>query len=181
MGESTMMRSVTMGDLPALQAWDEDPEIVALMGRKYEETNTADWFQSLRTERNCRAWMIETKEGRLIGELELAQLNWRVGSAELRICIGEKDCRSKGYGTDVIRSAMRVAFQGLQLHEVYLRVFTSNVRAVRVYERVGFRKKALMPGSDRRHDPSAVLLMSISREQWASRQLRTAAERLVVG
>jgi diamine N-acetyltransferase len=169
-GEITVLRAITAGDLPALQAWDADPAIIALMGRKFQETEADAWLRSLDTERNCRAWVIESPEGRLIGELELAQLNWRAGSAELRICIGERDCWGQGYGTDAIRTALRVAFETLGLQSVYLRVFTTNNRAVRVYERLGFHKQALLQPSVRRADPSPVLLMNLTRERWYIRQ-----------
>ncbi|HEY3368157.1 MAG TPA: GNAT family protein [Symbiobacteriaceae bacterium] len=169
LGETTVMRPVTPGDLPLLQAWDEDPVVTELMGRKYGETNSADWFRSLQTERTCRAWMIENKDGRVVGELELAHLNWRNGSTEMRICIGEKDCWNQGYGTDAVRTAMRLAFVGYELQEVYLRVFATNTRAIKVYERVGFRKTAVLPASERREDPSPVVLMSLTRQRWGAR------------
>lgn len=169
-GAVTVMRPVAALDLPVLEAWDNDPTIIALMGKKYSRETTQQWFESLATDRTCRTWAIDTHEGRLIGELELAQLNWRTGSAELRVCIGEKDCWSHGYGTDAIRTALRVAFEKFELQSVYLRVFTANERAIRVYERLGFRKDAILQPSSRREDPSPVMLMSLSRHRWHSRQ-----------
>lgn len=165
-GERTVLRPVMAQDLPTLQAWDADPVIIALMGRKFQEMNVDDWFRSLDAERNCRAWVIENHEERLVGELELAQVNWRAGTAELRICIGERDCWNLGYGTDAIRTALRVAFDTMGLQAVYLRVFTTNDRAVHVYERLGFRKQAILQPSARREDPSSVLLMNLTRDRW---------------
>ncbi len=166
-GERTVMRPVKPEDLPFLEAWDRDPEITALMGRKFEETDVRQWYRELSASRNNRALAIETREGgRLIGELELAQLNWRTGTAELRICIGAKDCWDKGYGSDALRTALRVAFDGYELRSVYLRVYASNARAVRVYERLGFRRDAVLQPSARRDDPSPVILMTLTRERW---------------
>lgn len=170
-GERVVVRPLTADDLALMQAWDDDPVVTELMGRKYGETSIEEWFRLLQSERTCRAWMIETKDGRTIGELELAHLNWRNGSAEMRICIGEKDCWNQGFGTDAVRTAMRLAFAGYDLQEVYLRVFESNTRAIKVYERVGFRKKAVLPPSERREDPSSVVLMSLSRTRWGARRV----------
>lgn len=161
-----MLRPVTRDDLPVLQAWDADPVIIELMGRKFQEMNADEWLRSLDTGRNCRAWVIEDLDGRPIGELQLAQLNWRAGTAELRICIGERDCWNSGYGTDAIRTGLGVAFGEMGLKAVYLRVFTTNTRAVHVYERLGFRKQAILEASVRRQDPSPVLLMNLTRERW---------------
>lgn len=165
-GELTVVRPLTTADLPFLKAWDEDPEIVALMGRKYASTDVEVWYESISAARNYRALAIETMEGRLIGELELAQVNWRRGSAELRICIGEKDCWGCGYGSDALQATLNLAFERYGLRSVYLRVFASNVRAIRLYKRVGFRTEASLEPSERRGDPSAVLLMNLSRERW---------------
>lgn len=165
-GTTMLLRPITEADLPVLQVWDEDPAIVALMGHKFETRSAGEWLADLRTERNCLAWAIEDRDGNLIGELELAQVNRRVGSAELRICIGESGRQNRGYGTDAIRTALRLAFEGLGLNLVYLRVFLSNARAIHVYQRLGFRKEALLQPSARRHDPAPVLLMNLTRERW---------------
>lgn len=165
-GAATLIRPVREADLPALQAWDNDPAIIALMGQKYAKTDIVDWFDSLRTDRSCRAFVIETLEGRLIGELELAHINRRTGSAELRICIGETDCWNQGFGTDALNVAIRLAMEGLGLRAVYLRVFAFNARAIKVYQRLGFRKEAILAPSSRRNDPSPVVLMNLTRERW---------------
>lgn len=165
-GQRTVLRQVTAADLPILQVWDADPAIIALMGRKFQDMNVEDWFQSVNRKQSCRAWVIENLEGRLIGELELAHINRRDGSAELRICIGEQDCWSQGYGTDAIRTAMGRAFETLGLRSVYLRVFATNTRAVHVYERMGFRKQAVLEPCSRRQDPAPVLLMNLTQQQW---------------
>lgn len=173
-GQLTVLRPIEPADLPILQGWDHDPAIIALMGRKYEETAVEDWYQTIGSDRSCRAMAIENHEGRLIGELELAHLNWRKGTAELRICIGEKDCWGKGYGTDALSVAMRVAFDMYGLQVVYLRVFATNARAIHVYKRMGFRTEAVLAPSSRRKDPAATHLMNLTRARWEVRQSRTA-------
>jgi RimJ/RimL family protein N-acetyltransferase len=162
-----VLRRVTAADLPLLKAWDDDPVIAALMGQKYAETSVWDWFATLQTDRSHHAWVIETVDRRVIGEVELAHVNWRDGSAELRICIGEKDCWNQGYGTEAIQTVLQAVFGRWGLRSVYLRVFASNTRAIRVYERLGFRKVGIIPPSPRRQDPAAVLLMVITPRQWA--------------
>lgn len=170
MGSITMLRPINRSDLPILQVWDEDPEIIALMGRRFADQSVDEWFKSIRSGQKCRAWGIETHDGVLIGELELAHLNWRMGTTELRICIGNKAYWSRGYGTDALQTILRLAFAGMELRQVYLRVFVSNTRAVHLYERTGFRREAVLEPSVRRGDPAAVLLMNLTRERWARRQ-----------
>lgn len=166
-GSITILRPVLPGDLPRMQTWDHDPVIAALMGRKYDGISAQEWYETIRTERHSRAWAIVTPEDRLIGEVELVHLNWRAGTAELRICIGEKDCWSQGFGSDAMRTALRAAFDLYGLRSVYLRVFATNSRALRVYERLGFRREAVLTPSLRRQDPASIILMSLTRDRWA--------------
>ncbi len=171
-GRLTALRAVCAADLPRLKTWDDDPEIIALMGQRFGEISVQEWFQSVCAGRYCRAMAIETLAGRLIGEVELAHVNWRTGAAELRICIGEKDCWSQGYGRDALALALQMAFREYGLRTIYLRVFASNERAVRLYERIGFRTEAMLQPSARRDDPAPVLLMDLTRVRWERFQSR---------
>jgi len=165
-GNLTALRAVTATDLPTLKAWDNDPEIIALMGQRFGDNGAQEWFQSASTGRSCRTMAIEAMDGRLIGEVELAHLNWRVGSTELRICIGEKDCWGQGYGSDALALTLHMAFVQYGLRSVYLRVFVTNERAVHLYARTGFRTEAMLQPSTRRGDPAPVLLMVLTRDRW---------------
>ncbi|MNL60802.1 Acetyltransferase (GNAT) family protein [compost metagenome] len=57
----------------------------------------------------------------------------------LRILIGAHDCWGKGYGTEAVRLLVTHGFERLKLREIVLGVFDFNVRAIRSYEKVGFR------------------------------------------
>lgn len=168
-GRLAAIRPVGADDLPVLRAWDEDPEIVALMGRKFPDLGSEDWQAAALSRRNRRPMVIETCAGKVIGEIELEQINWRSGIAELRICIGEKGYWGLGFGREALELLLEYAFGGLGLAQVYLRVFASNERAVRLYERTGFRREAVLPPCHRRGDPSEVVLMSIHRSHWSRR------------
>ncbi|MFZ5817177.1 MAG: GNAT family N-acetyltransferase [Bacillota bacterium] len=168
-GGEILLRPVEAADLPLLRAWDADPVIEALMGRRFAEQSPEEWFQGLRHQRNARAWIIETGQ-RPVGEVELAQINWRNGTAEIRICLGVKECWGQGLGTAAMIHSLALAFEQMHLKAVYLRVFATNQRAIRLYERLGFRKQGILPASVRRHDPAPVLLMNLPRHRWGAQQ-----------
>jgi hypothetical protein len=54
------------------------------------------------------------------------------------IFIGEKTLWNKGYGTEAMRLLLRHGFETLNLNRICLRVFETNPRAVRSYEKAGF-------------------------------------------
>jgi len=83
------------------------------------------------------------------------------------IGIGEREYWSKGYGTDAMKLAVQFAFMELGLHRVSLGLFDYNPRALRAYEKAGFRlegrtRKDLLREGQRTDS----LWMGILREEW---------------
>jgi RimJ/RimL family protein N-acetyltransferase len=101
------------------------------------------WFERMVAE-NRRTLTIETlpsdgQPGVAIGNCSLFDVDARNQRAELGIVIGEKEYWSQGYGTDAIKTMLRYAFDEMNLRRVYLRVYAANTRAMRCYEKCGFR------------------------------------------
>lgn len=87
------------------------------------------------------------------------------------IGIGEREYWSKGYGTDAMKLAVQFAFMELGLQRVSLGLFDYNPRALRAYEKVGFRlegrtRKDLLREGQRADS----LWMGILREEWQPMQ-----------
>src|SRR5215469_609293 len=77
---------------------------------------------------------------RLIGFVDLRNINYRQRTAELGIMIGEPDCWGKGFGTETLYLVLDYAFSVLGLHNIMLSLAGYNERALRTYRRVGFRE-----------------------------------------
>ena len=88
-------------------------------------------------------WAIETRDGRLLGDLALRP-NPLGRWADLGIFIGEKGLWDQGYGADAVRTALRYAFSGMRLNRVSLTTDEANARAIRCYERCGFVREGLL-------------------------------------
>lgn len=174
-GEKTRLRPLTRDDLPLIALWDRDPQITGLMGQKFSgfDGDPATWFRRVAEDRRLRALGIETLNGKLIGEVELDRIDWRARAGELRVVIGDRDYWGDGYGRDALSAFLRLAFLSWGLSTVYLRVYRHNLRAIRVYRRLGFVPVGVLPPSPRRGDPGEVLLMSLGRRRF----LRSGSER----
>ena len=83
------------------------------------------------------------------------------------IQIGERDYWGKGYGTDALRVLLRYAFDELNLQRVSLSVLEGNARAMRSYEKCGFRyegrERHAWAYDGRRWDE---IYMGLLREEW---------------
>lgn len=77
---------------------------------------------------------------RPIGIVNLRDIDNHHRTAELGIAIGEQECWNKGYGTETCWLVLDYGFNGLGLHNVALDPASFNERAIRAYQRVGFRE-----------------------------------------
>jgi RimJ/RimL family protein N-acetyltransferase len=106
-------------------------------------------------------------EERLIGFLALFELSWAHGDTWVGIGLGERDFWGKGYGTDAMRVALRYTFTELNLRRVTLGVFAYNPRALKSYEKAGFkvegRLRRYIAREGQRHD---MIIMGVLREEW---------------
>jgi RimJ/RimL family protein N-acetyltransferase len=144
-GELVGLGPAHKGLLPLLWKWESDLELSVLTGdparpttpeaieRLYEQYSKAGQDSTLFV-------IYERTTMRPIGTAGLLSINHLHRTAELGIGIGEHDCWGKGYGSEATRLLLDYAFNVLALHNVMLRVFSYNQRAIRAYLRAGFRE-----------------------------------------
>ena len=110
------------------------------IGRRTEpvsEEKERKWVREKLAENATLFSMVEKNGGAFIGNIELMDL--RDTEAELGIAITAAK-QDRGYGTEAIRAVTGYAFDELGLKRVFLKVYPDNARAIRVYEKCGFRE-----------------------------------------
>jgi len=167
-GERVFLRPIQASDYPKIVAWSNDPEVAGLLEGDYPRTleECPAWHRLSEGNRHQQRFAICTHEGVLIGDTELDHIAWRSGDAELRIRIGEKEFWDQGYGTDSVTALLGYAFSSLRLSRVYLRVFHFNKRAIRCYEKCGFRKEGRLSRPGPFGKPAVIYLMRIEKEEF---------------
>ncbi|HJP71984.1 MAG TPA: GNAT family protein [Candidatus Limnocylindria bacterium] len=113
---------------------------------------------------------------RPIGEIMLADVDRRNGSAEVGIFIGEPDEWGKGYGTDAINALVDFGFAELRLERIWLEVWTENSRAIRSYEKAGFVHEGTIRND--RYEFGRLTsghIMSILHDEWLTRSSAPAS------
>jgi len=125
--------------------WGRDAEYLRMLDtspvRQWSERQYKKWFKEdlEKEKRDDFLFLIRTLENdEAIGFIELDGVHWSHGDSYVGIGIGERECWSKGYGTDAMKVVLRYAFEELNLHRVSLNVFEYNQRAIHSYEKVGF-------------------------------------------
>lgn len=168
-GEKVRLRPATPNDFPQMITWSRDEEVNRYLEGEFPKTidEYSVWLKKLNSDRHAKHFAIVTlPDSRLIGDIQLDHITWRSGDAELRIRIGERHLWDKGYGTDAIVALLQHAFENMTLSRIYLRVFSSNLRAIRCYEKAGFRKEGRLKRRSTDGQMKEIILMSILRDQF---------------
>lgn len=144
-GDLVALGPAHKGIVPLLWKWENDLELSVLTGDPVHPL-TPEGIDTL-YERYAKSdpahasfVIYERGTNRPIGSIGLHGINHAHRIAELGAGIGEHDCWGKGYGTEATRLILDYAFTVLGLHNVMLRVFSYNERAIRVYKKVGFKE-----------------------------------------
>jgi len=158
----------------AFSHWSRDSEYQRLLNsgvaRTASQKNVQKWLDKELDEENInRYWFsIRTlKDDILLGDIDLYVNNWSARDTFVGLGIGEREFWGKGYGTDLMKVILRYAFTEINMNRVSLGVFEYNPRAIRTYEKVGFRHEGrirkLLNKEGKRWN---MLSMSILREEW---------------
>lgn len=157
-------------DAVAFHRWFNDPEVTRFLGQPFPALSMSQqraFIENMHNDRGCRAYSIVLKDGTLIGNCELRSLNWTARSCELALAIGEKQYWGQGYGGEALALLLRIAFEGLNMHKVWLTCAAYNERGLRAYRRTGFREDGRLRDDrfldGRYHD---TMVMSILEAEW---------------
>ncbi|HYY47632.1 MAG TPA: GNAT family protein [Thermoplasmata archaeon] len=143
-GERVRLRPLASSDLRRCVKWFSDPQIIRFLGRNSPVTMPEEerWFRDYERRPDEQIFAIDVA-GVHIGNVGLHKIDRVHRKAEVGIVIGEAGLWSKGYGTEAMAAVLHYAFGPLGLNKVSLDVLEYNERAIRVYERLGFRPEGI--------------------------------------
>lgn len=146
-GERVELTALRDTDRELLFEWINDREDVLLNAgySPVHERDHTEWFDSIRHRPDIVIFGIRTLgDDELVGSCQLLNVDQRHSTAGLQIRIGKDEARGKGYGTEAVRLLVAHAFRDMNLERVQLHVFAGNDRAIRAYEKAGFRREGLL-------------------------------------
>lgn len=148
-GELVRLREYKKEDVKLAQDYINDPEVKRLLnpGIPYLYTleDEQKWFDSLSASNDTYSFAIETLEdSKYIGGCGINRIDWKNSVAEVGIFIGDKDKWGKGYGTDAMRILVKFIFEQMNINRIKLNVFSFNQRAIKSYEKCGFKVEGIL-------------------------------------
>jgi [ribosomal protein S5]-alanine N-acetyltransferase len=148
-GERVWLRPLEERDLPAYVAGINDTEVGGLAGYKAPMSleQARGWLEFVNEKAKKGEGFFfavcELGDDRFVGTTWLKEVDHWHGSAELAIYMDHEHIGA-GFGTDAQRALLTFAFNSIGLNRVWLTVYASNTRAIRSYEKLGFKREGLM-------------------------------------
>lgn len=142
------LRELTHNDLPTLNNWRNDPEVIQFLGANFHFIGPAvdsQWFDAYLASRSTavRLAIVVSDLNLFVGIVNLTTIHAINRSAEFSIMLGDKEFWSKGIGHQATKQTLRHGFFNLNLHRIYLSVLSTNTRAIKLYKRLGFREEGM--------------------------------------
>lgn len=120
--------------------WLKDPEISKMIDAPtVTKKGQEDWYGSLPFRKDYYIWGIK-KDGQPIGAVGLKNIDYEKGSGEYFGYIGEKQFWGMGIGTKMLVFIKGKA-EELGLRSLDLKVNPSNLRAIHLYQKFGFKSQ----------------------------------------
>jgi RimJ/RimL family protein N-acetyltransferase len=179
-GEQIRFRAIEKEDLLNFVKWLNDPEVRhgLSMILPFSLAEEEGWFAGLSKRPPFEKPLAieiqpdpQVDEWIFVGNCGLFGIDWQNRFAEVGIFIGEKGYWNQGFGTKSIRLILRYGFEDLNLHRIWLRVFETNQRAIRSYEKAGFTLEGKFRQAQYLDGKYVdVMIMSMLKTEWQDHQ-----------
>ena len=136
------LRKIRPGDIRYFQKWWRDKDLIALTSGDFKpiiDVEIEEYFHDMVENKTNHHFMIDLGQ-QTIGHISLSKR--RNNNHETQIVIGNKKYWGKGYGVKAIKLLLTKA-KRLDIRKIYLEVRPENIRAIKAYEKVGFKVKGI--------------------------------------
>lgn len=150
-GELTNLRAVERTDGHTLYRWFNDPAVMegwglpdATVSLNEVQRRLEGWLAAEERLQHPAGFIIEDLDGVELGFALLNGYEAPDAACELSLLIGDPRDWGRGYAADALATLIDTCFAHWQVFRLWLRVEPGNERAVRLYERCGFTREAVL-------------------------------------
>jgi len=142
-GNKVILRELCDQDAEFFTYWYNKPEIMFQCGFVEHTTLKAE-LEKIHKPETDRDWYAVTDlTGRIVGETGLLRIWPYWFCTDMTIIIPNPLDQGKGYGGEAVRLMLSRAFRFHDMNRVAIGVVGLNTRALRFYERLGFKKEGI--------------------------------------
>lgn len=151
-GNKVALRPMEPEEVTLIHVWANDPDVMPFWygEEKTREQIKADWKRHYFSDNDlysgrCFAILKGTNPvGNPIGMINYNRIDRDNRSVDIDMIIGQKKDWGQGYGTDALRTFVRYLFDRFDLNRIWLGTYTYNKRAIRAYEKAGFKREGVL-------------------------------------
>lgn len=141
-GDRIYLSPRSIEDAEIFVEWMNDFETTDYTGRSHKimtlEAEKKYLEENINAEANFS--IVTLEDNKLIGTVGIEKIDHTNRTGTLGIFIGDKNYRNNGYGTEAIKLILEYGFHYLNLNNIELTVMEFNERAIKCYEKCGFKK-----------------------------------------
>lgn len=176
-GENELViRVATANDIPTLERWDVDPDVIAATSddpNAEQAFDGTDWPDEIAANSDVSCYYIVERAGRPIAGMQVIDPHlepthyWGETEAGLRaidIWIGERGDRNGGHGARMMNAVMAQCFADPSVNAIIIDPLNSNRDAQRFYQRLGFKVVGR-----RFFEKDDCLVHRLTRQDWEQR------------
>ena len=171
-GEKIKLTSINEEDILEFQKWYNDVsfmrnyDIVSAIPKNMEDVK--ELVSDIRKSNTAYIFAVKNLEQkRLIGVTGFEDISWNNGTALIYIGIGGEKHRGCGYGKEALKLTIEFGFEELNFHRIQLTVLEYNEPAIKLYEKLGFKREGVyrefIHRDGKRYD---MYLYGILRSEW---------------
>ncbi|MFJ8518562.1 GNAT family N-acetyltransferase [Lysinibacillus xylanilyticus] len=169
-GQGVFLRPITEKDVDSIYKCFQDEEIMYMTGTrniltKDQIREALIRFSEDPTRHDFAICLVENSQ--VIGDLAIMEIDSDNKKAIFRIALHSIENCGKGYGAEAVQLVQKFTFEELQLNRLELQVFSHNIRGIKSYEKVGFKKEGTLRQSLYMNGKySDEIIMSILRDEY---------------
>ena len=133
--------SLQLHNVYDLKAWDkyDDPLFSDYNFPDLDDYEMKNWFNTRTSKLSSKSFAVTLEGERTIGLINIKDIRRVLKVANLGIVFNPRFI-SKGYGTTALRAIIKYYFEDMNMRSLYLDVAKHNKRAIKCYEKCGFKK-----------------------------------------
>lgn len=98
------------------------------------------WIEKIKVGNTKKAWVIYYNK-KPVGLMYLSNIDWTKKITDWGLYIAEKNVRGKGIGSEALSNLIKRVFDDMKFNMMKTFVLDNNDIAIKLYEKIGFKKK----------------------------------------
>ena len=144
--ERLRMVPLDLDHVDAILEWANDPAVTGnsqFFREPSDRKRIARFILEHETSEECAYFAAFVREGDYVGNVFLINMNRTHRHAQAGITL-KQAAWNHGYAKELMRALVSFAFEDLDLNKVYLQVFTTNEKGLKLWTKVGFTVEGVL-------------------------------------